>query len=68
MNSRRTLDFKSEDDVIAEVSRLRQGYVQSGSWNLPQICWHLNTADARRLNLVHCAHHLSYLSPVASGR
>ena len=24
---------------------------------------HLSDADARRLNLIHCAHHLSYLTP-----
>lgn len=26
----------------------------------------LSDADARRLNLIHCAHHLSYLTPTAS--
>ena len=24
---------------------------------------HLADADARKLNLIHCAHHLSYLTP-----
>jgi hypothetical protein len=26
----------------------------------------LSDADARRLNLIHCAHHLSYLTPTAT--
>ncbi len=28
-----------------------------------RIFGHLPDADARRLNLIHCAHHLSYLNP-----
>jgi hypothetical protein len=40
----RFLNFADGDAVKAEVNRLRPGYQQSGSWNLPQICWHLNTA------------------------
>jgi len=150
MNPRRTLRFNSEDDVIAEVQKLRHGYTQAGSWNLPRICWHLNVGvqnrmkagpfapntpeqearqgqirqilasgrlpsgiaapegavpppdagdeaidallasleqfkkfpgpipphrlfghladgDARTLNLIHCAHHLSFLTPVDAG-
>lgn len=150
MSRRRTLHFKTEDDVIADVRNLRKGYTQAGHWTLPQVCWHLNVgvqarmkagpfppntpeqdarkpqilqvlasgqipngivappaavppadagdqaiddliaslrqfktfpgpipphrlfghlndADARKLNLIHCAHHLSYLSPVAAG-
>jgi hypothetical protein len=150
MNQRRTLRFNSEDDVIADVKKLRHGYTQAGAWTLPQICWHLNVgvqnrmkpgpfpantpeqesrkgqlqqvlasgqlptgipapdgavpppdagdaaiealltsleqfkkfpgpipphrifghlndADARKLNLIHCAHHLSFLTPVAAG-
>jgi hypothetical protein len=146
---RRQLSFNSEDEVIADVQRLRRGCVQHGGWSLPQMCAHLdksvqsrmrpgpfppNTpeqdarepqfrgilvsgrlpdgiaapdtmmpppqcgedaidallatlttfkrfpgpiaphrlfgqlsdADARRLNLIHCAHHLSYLTPTAS--
>lgn len=150
MNQRRSLKFNTEDDVIADVRKLRSGYTQAGRWNLPQVCWHLNVgvhnrmkagpfapntpeqdarkaqfqqvlatgrlpdgivapegmvpppdagdsaidaliaslqtfktfpgpipphrifgqlndADARKLNLIHCAHHLSYLSPVSAG-
>ncbi|MCC6424161.1 MAG: DUF1569 domain-containing protein [Phycisphaerales bacterium] len=150
MSRRQTLKFNTEDDVIADVQKLRKGYQQAGAWNLPQVCWHLNVsvqtrmkpgpfppntpeqdarkaqiqqilaagrlpdgipapeasvpppdagdaaietllaslqtfktftgripphrifgnlndADARKLNLIHCAHHLSYLSPVSAG-
>lgn len=146
---RSDLAYTTEDEVIDEVNRLRRGYVQAGSWSLPQICVHLDKAlqfrmqpgpfppdtadqaakkslipdilaagklpegikapepmlppadcgeasidsflatmekfkhfpgpiaphrifghltdaDARRLNLIHCAHHLSYLTPTAS--
>ncbi len=148
-DGRRQLSFKSEDEVIAEVQRLRRGYAQGGAWSLPQICAHLDKAvqfrmqpgpftpdtpeqakrkaeipgilaseklpeglkapdamlppaacgdesidaflatierykrfpgptaphrffghlaepDARKLNLIHCAHHLSHLTPTAS--
>ncbi len=148
-SERRPLKFDSEDDVVADVQRLRSGYVQGGSWSLPRMCAHLDKAvqfrmqpgpfapdspeqvtnkeripdilaagklpagivapgpmlppdncgdesidaflatiekykrfpgptaphrifghlpepDARQLNLIHCAHHLSYLTPTAS--
>ncbi len=38
---RRTLDYRSPADVAADVRRLRRGYVRSGTWTLPQTCWHL---------------------------
>jgi len=143
---RSRVSYASEDDVINDVKRLRHGYKQAGSWNLPQVCAHLDKAvqfrmqpgpfapdtpeqaknkekipgilaagtipegikapepmlppadcgeasidaflvtiekykrfpgptaphrifgmleerDARKLNLIHCAHHLSYLTP-----
>lgn len=146
---RRQLNFNSEDEVIAEVDRLRRGAAQAGAWSLAQMCAHLDKSvqfrmqpgpfppntpeqdgrqeqfrgimasgrlpdgisapdtmmpppdcgdeaidafiatltkfksfpgpiaphrlfgqlsdpDARRLNLIHCAHHLSYLTPTAS--
>ena len=149
MSDRRALNFNSEDDVIADVQRLRRGHTQAGAWSLAQMCYHLekslryrmqpgpfppttpeqagrremfqnimasgrlpdgiaapeqmmppetcgddaidaflatmrefkafpgpiaphrlfgqlSDADARRLNLIHCAHHLSYLRPTAS--
>ncbi|MGB7156718.1 MAG: DUF1569 domain-containing protein [Tepidisphaeraceae bacterium] len=143
------VQFANEDEVIADVRKLRRGYVQAGAWSLPQVCAHLDKAvqfrmqpgpfppdspeqaknkpripgilaegrlpegikapepmqppadcsdeaidsfiatmkkfktfagpiaphrifghlkdaDARRLNLIHCAHHLSYLTPTTS--
>jgi hypothetical protein len=146
---REQLRFDSEDDVVAEVNRLRRGYSQAGAWSLPQICCHLekslqyrmrpgpfepttpeqaarrdqlqqllssgrlpdgqtapdmmmppldcgddaidaflarleqfknfpgpiaphrlfgqlSDADARKINLIHCAHHLSYLTPTST--
>lgn len=40
---RRTIDFHSSDEVIADIARLRQqGYDQTGKWNLTQICEHLS--------------------------
>jgi hypothetical protein len=149
-HARRDLSFANEDEVIADVEKLRRGHVRLGGWTLEQICWHLeqgvryrmappphpaNTpeqnaragvlkqvlasgklpgniiapdpmvppknvgpeaidsfiqsmrefkafpgpiaphrvfgkiepeSDARRVNLIHCAHHLSYLVPTAS--
>ena len=142
------LSYGNEDAVIADVQKLRRGYVQAGAWSLPQMCAHLDKAvqfrmqpapfapdtpeqlknkervpgilatgklpegikapepmlppadcgeqsidaflatiekykrfpgptaphrifgalaepDARKLNLIHCAHHLSYLTPTA---
>ncbi len=147
-DGRRPLNLNSEDEVIADVTALRRGHVQTGAWSLPKMCAHLekavryrmqpgpfppNTpehdakramfegimatgklpsgivapdamlppddcgdesidafiaalrefksfpgpiaphrifghlpdADARRLNLIHCAHHLSYLTPTS---
>ncbi len=33
--------------MVADVERLRRGYVRSGNWTLPQACWHLRTATER---------------------
>jgi Protein of unknown function (DUF1569) len=44
MTPRRTLQFSSVDEVLADIATLRQGYTQSGNWSLPQACWHLNKA------------------------
>ena len=41
MDERRQLDFQTEDDVIADVRRLRKGYKKLGQWSLPQICYHV---------------------------
>ncbi|QDT04981.1 hypothetical protein K227x_33790 [Rubripirellula lacrimiformis] len=41
-SSKRTLDFHSGDEVIAEIQRLRTGgYTQTKNWNLTQACEHL---------------------------
>lgn len=37
----RTLQLDTEQQVIDEIARLRQGYVQHGNWTLAQICWHV---------------------------
>jgi hypothetical protein len=46
---REGLQFKSDDDVIAEVNRLRRGYTQAGAWSLPQVCYHLDKATQLRM-------------------
>lgn len=39
---RRSLDFHSGDEVIADINRLREsGYTRTKNWNLTQICEHL---------------------------
>jgi hypothetical protein len=43
MTPRRTLQFSSIDEVLADIAALREGYTQSGNWSLPQACCHLNT-------------------------
>ncbi|TWU10535.1 DUF1569 domain-containing protein [Allorhodopirellula heiligendammensis] len=41
-SNKRTLDFHTGDDVIAEIQRLRTGgYTKSKNWNLTQACEHL---------------------------
>jgi hypothetical protein len=42
MATRRTLNYATVDDVIADVRRLRRGYAKAGRWSLAQACWHLN--------------------------
>ncbi|WDQ17216.1 DUF1569 domain-containing protein [Rhodopirellula sp. P2] len=40
--SKRSLDFHTGDEVIAEIKRLQaDGYTQNKNWNLTQICEHL---------------------------
>lgn len=46
---RRYLNFGDIDQVIAEIRRLRKGYVKAGNWSLPQICWHLDAAIQARM-------------------
>lgn len=41
-STKRTLDFHSGDEAIAEIKRLRTGgYTKTKNWNLTQICEHL---------------------------
>jgi hypothetical protein len=46
---RAVVRFKDEDEVIADVQRLRNGYAQAGSWSLPRMAWHLNQATQARM-------------------
>ena len=46
---RQELRFNSEDDVVADVNRLRRGYVRAGAWSLPQICCHLDKSMQYRM-------------------
>ncbi len=40
---RRTIDFRSANEVIDEIALLRGGaYDRAGNWNLTQICQHLS--------------------------
>ncbi len=41
MTAARQPQYKTEDDVIADVRLLRQGYQPHGKWTLAQICWHI---------------------------
>lgn len=48
---RRTLRFKSFDDVMPEVERLLKGHTTAGTWSLAQICRHLATVARRVVDL-----------------
>jgi len=39
--SQRMLEFQGQAEVIAELERLRRGYVAHGAWDLAQTCDHL---------------------------
>jgi hypothetical protein len=42
MPTRRTLDFRTLDEVLADLRELQhRGYTPQGKWNLSQICNHL---------------------------
>jgi hypothetical protein len=45
--TRRKLWLRDADELHADILNLRKGYTQAGSWNLPQVCWHLNAVIAR---------------------
>jgi hypothetical protein len=47
MPATRTLHFETAQQVIDDVTHLRAaGYSKSGSWSLPQICWHLHATTS----------------------
>ena len=41
MSDKRTLNFETEAEAIAEIQRLRGGHRLTGRWTLPQICYHV---------------------------
>lgn len=41
MSGPRTLHLDSEDAALAELAKLRKGYIQHGKWTLAQMSWHL---------------------------
>jgi hypothetical protein len=51
------------DDLIASLKQLM---AFKGEIAPHRLFGRLSDADARRLNLIHCAHHISYLTPVES--
>jgi len=43
--TRRELDLKTLDEVVAEVRRLNEGgYTKGGEWDLSQVCLHLSSS------------------------
>ncbi|TWU46587.1 DUF1569 domain-containing protein [Rubripirellula reticaptiva] len=41
-SAKRSLDFHTSDEVVAEIQRLRSGgYSRTKNWNLTQVCEHL---------------------------
>jgi hypothetical protein len=48
---RRTLQFRSLDEVMPDVERLLKGYSTVGNWSLAQICRHLATVMRRVVDL-----------------
>ena len=53
-------DARAVDALITSLKQLRD---YKGKIAPHRIFGHLSDADARRLNLIHCAHHLSKLAP-----
>ena len=51
------------DDLIASLRQLK---AYKGEIAPHRIFGRIPDADARRLNLIHCAHHLSYLTPTTT--
>jgi hypothetical protein len=53
----------SIDDLIASLTQLK---AYKGEIAPHRLFGRIPDADARRLNLIHCAHHLSYLTPTTA--
>ena len=53
----------NDSAIDALIATLKRFDSFSGEIAPHRIFGHLSDADARRLNLIHCAHHLSYLVP-----
>jgi hypothetical protein len=51
------------DDLIASLKQIK---AYTGEIAPHRIFGHIPDAEARRLNLIHCAHHLSYLTPTTA--
>jgi hypothetical protein len=51
------------DDLIASLKQLK---AYKGEIAPHRLFGHIPDAEARKLNLIHCAHHLSYLVPTGS--
>ena len=57
---------KADDSMIATaIAALRKWDSYSGDIAPHRLFGHLTRNEARRLNLVHAAHHLSYLVPIS---
>lgn len=41
-NAKRDLHYKTTEDVLLDVERLKRGNRKLGNWTLAQACWHLN--------------------------
>lgn len=48
---RRTLSFKTFDEIMPDVDRLLDGHGTVGNWSLAQICCHLSTVMRRVVDL-----------------
>lgn len=50
MADKRTLNFASEDECIAEIATLKRGYVAKGNWTLSQVAFHIGFPISQPLN------------------
>lgn len=48
---RRSLSFRSFDEIMPDVDRLLDGHSTVGTWSLAQICRHLSTVMRRLVDL-----------------